>query len=153
MSDKQSWRIVLIDDEADIRDVTEMVLADAGYRIATASDGLEGLAYCRDFHPHIVITDVRMPGMSGLEVLEHLKREDPDVEVIVVTAFSEMDVAIKALQLDASDFITKPINNDAMHMAINRAKERYRRKAELKDYTWLLEQEKREKHARIDPSS
>jgi two-component system, NtrC family, sensor kinase len=141
MNDNRSWKIVLIDDETDILDVTQLALADAGYQVATAEDGQSGLDLCRGFKPRIVITDIRMPGLSGLDVLEQLKKDDPNVEVIVVTAFTDMDVAIKALRLDASDFITKPINNDALHMAVNRARERYVQRSELRDYTRVLEQE------------
>jgi PAS domain S-box-containing protein len=74
--------------------------------------------------------------------LEALKKQDPDIEVIVATAFGEMDIAIQALQLDASDFITKPIGNEALHLALNRAKTRFTSRKQLKDYTALLEQEK-----------
>jgi len=82
-----------------------------------------------------------MPGMNGLEVLEEIKRQHPDIEVIVFTAFGEMDLAIRALQLDASDFITKPVNDDALHTALKRARERYSARKQLKDYTALLEKE------------
>ena len=69
-----------------------------------------------------MITDIRMPGMDGIEVLKKIKSEDPDTEVIVVTAFGEMALAIQALQLDASDFVTKPIHDEALFVAIDRAK-------------------------------
>jgi PAS domain S-box-containing protein len=89
-----------------------------------------------------VITDIRMPGMNGLQVLETIKKQRPDIEVIVATAFGEMDLAIRALQLDASDFITKPISDDALYLALNRAKDRYTSRKQIKDYTSLLEKEK-----------
>ena len=114
MAHHKNRRILLIDDEEDIRDVISLVLRDAGYTVETAADGVSGLAACRTFSPHIVITDIRMPRMDGLTVLKQIKTDHPDMEVIVATAFAEMSLAIKALQLDASDFITKPINDKAL---------------------------------------
>jgi PAS domain S-box-containing protein len=136
------WKIVLIDDEEDIREVMAIALQDAGYRVETAADGATGLQLCEAINPQIVITDIRMPGMDGLQVLETIKKQYADIEVIVATAFGEMDVAIRALQLDASDFITKPISDDALHLALSRARDRYTSRKQLKDYTALLEKEK-----------
>lgn len=144
MTDTNEWTVVLIDDEADIREVTQMTLRDAGYRVATAPDGETGLGVCGEMSPQVVITDIRMPGMDGLQVLETLKCKTPDIEVIVATAFGEMDLAIRALQLDASDFITKPIDIEALHLALRRAKHRYTSRKQLADYTALLEKEKAE---------
>jgi len=141
MNDVSEWKIVLVDDEADIREVMAIALADAGYVVHTASDGKTGLRLCETVAPQIVITDIRMPGMTGIEVLEEIKKRNPDIEVIVFSAFGEMDLAIRALQLDASDFITKPVNDDALQMALKRARERYSARKQLKDYTALLERE------------
>lgn len=142
MSPSSAWKVVLIDDEEDIRDVLTVALQDSGYEVTAAEDGESGLRLCAESSPQIVITDIRMPGMDGLQVLAALKKKTPDIEVIVATAFGEMDVAIQALQLDASDFITKPISAEALHLAMNRAKERFTSKKQLKDYTALLEREK-----------
>jgi len=133
------WQVVLIDDEADIREVTAITLQDAGYRVATAADGQAGLNLFAEYAPQIVITDIRMPRMDGLAVLESIKQSNQDTEVIVVTAFGEMDLAIRALQLDASDFITKPINDESLHLALKRARERYTARKQARDYTALLE--------------
>ena len=133
------WKIILIDDEQDIRDVVSMTLRDAGYEVFTAEDGKTGLDLCMGKNPQIVITDIRMPGMDGLKVLEILKDKSPDIEVIVATAFGEMDVAVRALQLDASDFITKPVSHDALFMALKRAKERWSARRQIKEYTAMLE--------------
>ena len=138
------WKIVLIDDEEDIREVMAIALQDAGYTVATAGDGETGLMLCDDTSPQIVLTDIRMPGIDGLQVLEALKQKHPDIEVIVATAFGEMDLAIRALQLDASDFITKPISDEALYLALARARQRFTSRKQLKDYTTLLEKEKAE---------
>ena len=140
MTTSDQWPVLIIDDERDIRDVTALALMDAGYRVETAADGVEGLARCHQFSPRIVITDVRMPGMDGIQVLETIKQRFPDTEVIVATAFGEMETAIRALQLDASDFITKPIHTEAMMVALERARHRYRTRQQIRDYTRQLEQ-------------
>jgi PAS domain S-box-containing protein len=141
MTDRSFWKIVLIDDEDDIREVTTLALEDSGFQVATAENGTTGIQTCAQFQPQIVITDVRMPGMDGIQVLETVKQRWPDTEVIVATAFGEMELAIRALQLDASDFITKPINNTALHLALKRAQQRYLSRKRLADYTALLEKE------------
>lgn len=140
MTHPSDWKIVLIDDEEGIRKVMGISLMDAGYQVSTASDGMSGLELCEEISPQIVITDIRMPGMDGIQVLETIKKQFPEIEVIVATAFGEMDVTIRALQLDASDFITKPINNDALNIALDRAKNRYTTKKQLQDYTLFLEE-------------
>ena len=124
--DDLRWKVLVIDDEEGIRKVLTITLADAGYEVLAASDGEMGLRVCRADAPQIVVTDIRMPGMDGLEVLRRIKQEHPDREVIVITAFGEMEMAVRALQLDASDFITKPIENEALLVALDRARERYR---------------------------
>jgi two-component system NtrC family sensor kinase len=97
MTTADGWPVLIIDDEKDIREVTALTLMDAGYRVETAADGTEGLARCEQFSPRIVITDIRMPGMDGIQVLETIKQRYPDTEVIVATAFGEMETAIRAL--------------------------------------------------------
>jgi PAS domain S-box-containing protein len=141
MPANSNWTILVIDDESDIRDVMSVILEDAGYHVVTAPDGESGFMACVEIAPQIVTTDIRMPGISGIQVLEKIKAHDPDIEVIVVTAFGEIEIAVQALQLDASDFITKPIANDALFMALKRARERYTSRRQLKDYLSLLERE------------
>jgi len=141
MTHATDWNIVLIDDEEDIRDVMTVTLEDAGYRVMAAENGETGLILCKETVPQIVITDIRMPKMDGIQVLKEIKAHDPDIEVIVITAFGEIDIAVQALQLDASDFITKPINDEALHMALKRAKHRYSVKKELQYHAALLERE------------
>ena len=139
MTSPEPWKIVVIDDEEGIRRVMRITLEDAGYTVVTAADGPSGLRLCSETSPQIVITDIRMPGMDGLQVLETVKQQFPDIEVVVVTAFGEMDLAIRALQLDASDFITKPIDNDILFIALDRARQRYTIQQQIKDYTRYLE--------------
>jgi signal transduction histidine kinase len=139
MPAQSDWRILLIDDEQDILDIVGLALKDVGYHVLAAPHGEAGLAVCADDPPHIVITDIRMPGINGIEVLSRIKERHPAIEVIVATAFAEMELAVKALQLDASDFITKPISTEALLVAVERAKLRYTSRKKLQDYTAYLE--------------
>jgi len=141
MSDHSDWHILVIDDEKDILDVMSLTLKDHGYQVTTAMDGVSGLEQCRKKLPRIVITDIRMPGMNGIEVLKAVKKLNSDIEVIVCTAFAEMDLAIQALQLNASDFITKPISDQALQLSLERAKQRYTSRKKLQDYAKFLERQ------------
>lgn len=134
------WKIVLIDDDPDIIKSIGTTLEESGHHVLTASDGDIGMELCEKFLPDIVITDIRHPGIDGFEILRRIKRSFPDVEVIVMTVLSEIELAIQALHLDASDFITKPIANDGLTVALKRAKDRIATRKELKDYTALLEE-------------
>ena len=141
MTPEKPWQVVVIDDEADIRDLLALSLEDAGYEVHTAADGQAGLALVAKVGPPLVVTDIRMPRMDGLAVLEAVKKKHPDTEVVVATAYGEMELAIRALQLDASDFISKPIDDAALHLALERAKARYEARRTLQEYTALLERE------------
>jgi two-component system NtrC family sensor kinase len=137
---ENSQKVLIIDDNPDFLFTTEMFLRRNGYDALTAVDGKSGIDLCDKESPRIVVTDVRLPGMDGIEVLKTIKKADPEKEVIIVTAHGDMKLAIRALQLDASDFITKPINRDALLVALDRAKERYAARKKLHDYTALLEE-------------
>lgn len=134
------WKVLLIDDDAGIRRVTAIALEDAGYTVLTAPDGETGIRLCQEESPQIVITDIGMPGIDGLEVLRRIKEMDPDKEVIVATAFSEIALAIKAMQLDACGFVTKPVSDDTLAVALKRAKERYSKRRDIAAYTALMEE-------------
>jgi len=132
-------KLLLIDDEPDILRVLSMSLRADGYEVFTAENGAAGLETFEKENPDIVITDIKMPGMDGIELLEMIKNEDPDVEVIMITGHGDMNLAIQSFRDDAVDFITKPINVTALQTAIHRAKERILIKQKLKAYTEGLE--------------
>lgn len=136
----KSWKVVLIDDDPEIRDTIGGVLQGSGHEVFTAGDGDAGMELCERQSPDIVITDIRHPGIDGFEILRRIKTGRPDVEVIVMTVLSEIELAIQALHLNASDFITKPIANDALTVAVKRAKDRIATRKELGDYTALIEE-------------
>ncbi len=134
------WKLLLVDDEQDIREVISYVIKDQGFEVYTAEDGVAGFEMVEEAAPQIVVTDVKMPRMGGIELLRKVKERYGDIEVIVITAFGEMNLAIEALQLDASDFINKPIDDTALQLALSRAKERYHSRQRLREYTRFLEQ-------------
>ncbi len=116
--------ILVIDDEKPTLDMFRLLLSAQGYTVLTAEDGRKGLDVFARERPPIVITDIKMPGMDGIEVLRRLKQSEPNTEVIVITGHGDMDLAIKALNLDATDFINKPIQRQYLDQALKRAKER-----------------------------
>ena len=117
-------KLLLIDDEEGIRKLLGISLRDAGYPVSIASDGERGIALFQEESPEIILTDLKMPGLDGIEVLRRIKAMSPDTEVIVITGHGEMELAIQSLQLDASDFITKPIHDEALFVALRRAEEK-----------------------------
>ncbi len=131
--------ILLVDDEEDIRLVLSMALSDMGYRVLTAENGKEGLRLFRKEHPPIVMTDIKMPDIDGVDLLRMIKEDDPDTEVVMITGHGDMEVAIQSFQREATDFITKPINVDNLEASLKRVHERILAREKLRDYTRSLE--------------
>lgn len=117
-------KLLVIDDEEGIRKVLGISLRDAGYEVLEAANGEIGMDLFQCENPPIVITDIKMPGLDGMAVLERIKSISPDTEVIMITGHGEMALAIQSLQLNASDFITKPIHDQALFISLKRAEER-----------------------------
>jgi anti-anti-sigma factor len=117
-------KILIIDDEKPTLAMFNLTLSAYGYTVITAESGQEGIESFERERPPLVITDIKMPGMDGIEVLRRIKEIDPQTEVIIVTGHGDMDLAIKALNLDATDFINKPIQRQSLEQALKRAKER-----------------------------
>jgi len=144
-----TYKLLLADDEDSIRKVLTITLSDSGYQVVAAKNGREALELFRVEHPAIVLTDIKMPGMTGVELLSKIKSERPDTEVIMISGHGDMDLAIESLKHDATDFITKPINNDALEIALKRAKERISMREQLKQYTENLEALVQEQSAKL----
>ena len=142
-------KLLLADDEEGIRKVLGIYLADSGFEVLTAENGLQALDIFRKEKPPIVLTDLRMPGVDGLELLRTIKSERPDTEVIMITGHGDMDLAIESLKLEATDFVTKPINDDVLAIALKRAQERIAMRRQLREYTENLENLVRRQTARL----
>jgi len=119
-------KILIIDDEKPTLAMFRLFLGAYGFEVLTAENGEEGLAVFMRENPPIVLTDIKMPGMDGIEVLGRIKKLNPQAEVVVITGHGDMDLAIKALNLDATDFINKPIRKKDLDNALARANERIR---------------------------
>lgn len=122
MTDKE--KVLVIDDEQPTLRMFTLLLSAYGYEILTAENGQDGLATFKKERPSLILTDIKMPIMDGIEVLKEIKKIDPHAEVIVITGHGDMDLAIQALNLDATDFINKPLQRDALEQALTRASER-----------------------------
>lgn len=132
-------KILIVDDEEIIVRLLSMSLRSDGYETVTAFSGEEGLEVFESESPDIVVTDIKMPGMDGLELLKKIKELDPEKEVIIVTGHGDIDSTITALQYGASDFINKPVRDEALAIALDRAKEKISIREKLEEYTENLE--------------
>jgi len=126
-------KVLVIDDEKPTLVMFRLTLNAYGYTVFTAENGKEGLEVFERERPPLVLTDVKMPGMDGIEVLKRIKEIDPRTEVVVITGHGDMDLAIKALNLDATDFINKPIQRHLLEQALRRAEERWQLALDDKD--------------------
>jgi K+-sensing histidine kinase KdpD len=122
-------RIVVVDDEPTVVDVFREFLAGEGYELAVATSGEEALRIIPEVRPDVVLTDINLPGLSGLEVMRFAKSHDPEVAVIVVTGYASASTAIDALRQGAYDYVTKPFDLDDVHQIVERGIESRRIKA------------------------
>ncbi|MEW6322688.1 MAG: sigma-54 dependent transcriptional regulator [Acidobacteriota bacterium] len=122
--------ILVIDDEEIMREILETLLVREGYSVRLAASGAEGLELARALPFDAVITDVMMPGMDGLQVLDEIRKHDEELPVIMITAFASMENAIAAMKRGAFDYITKPFKNDEVLVVLRNAVERRRLVAE-----------------------
>lgn len=127
------------DDEISLSVLCEF-LQMSGHTVVTAKDGREALSVFEKLRPHLVITDIRMPHVDGLEVLRQVREIDDAVAVILVTGHGELDVAVRALRRGAYDFLQKPVNADILINTVRRGLEHVRLKRFERDYTRILEE-------------
>jgi DNA-binding NtrC family response regulator len=119
----RSTRILVVDDETAMREVLQMRLQEWGFDVCLAEDGMEGKELAKSYDPDIVISDVLMPQVSGMDLLRFLKAGDPDRPIILVTAQATVDLAVEAMKQGALDFITKPIDYSKLKMALEAAQQ------------------------------
>ena len=119
-----SRRILVIDDEEIVLRSCQRILTGPDYEVQTRQDGLAGLSLLDEEHFDIVILDIKMPRMDGLEVLQRVKETHPDIDVIMITGLHEIEAAVQAMKLGAFDYLPKPFDPDELRLAVQRALER-----------------------------
>lgn len=117
-------RVLVVDDEANAREALAELLRDDGYDTRAAADGLRGLEQLEAFAPHVVLTDLKMPGLDGIGFIEQGRPASPHTTFIVMTAFGSIETAVKAVQVGAENYLTKPLDLDAVAALVERAMEK-----------------------------
>jgi two-component system, NtrC family, response regulator HydG len=121
MSTSTATRILVVDDEINARSALRDLLMSEGYQVTLAADGVEALERLTELPPDLVVSDLQMPNMNGMELLAALRERDRDLPVIVVTAGGELRSAVEAMRAGAADYITKPVEFDELLVSIGRA--------------------------------
>ena len=127
-------RILIVDDEQLICSIFDKRLKEEGYECITAHNGIEALNYFSKNTLSLIISDLKMPQMNGMELLKKVKSADPKMMVIMITSYPDMDIALEAMRLGAFDFITKPVELDLMVLIVKKALERRRLEIEVESY-------------------
>jgi len=133
-------RILVVDDDESLRRITQLQLEEAGHEVLTASSGDEALKVIEEEAPALVITDFKMPGLSGLEVLKKVRESYPQTTVVMITAFGTVQTAVEAMKAGAYDYITKPIDYEELVLVVNRAMEHYHLLEEVRNLRLNLDQ-------------
>ena len=134
-------KILVVDDEQPIRETLEMFLREKGYEVVTSEEGGKALEIVQRERPDIVILDIRLPGMDGLEVLQRIKEITEGIPVIMITAYHDMETTIQAMKLGAYEYIHKPIDVDELEIAIDKVVNNRRLNARLKDLIMEISQD------------
>ena len=134
-----SHRILLADDEPSIREVIGGLLKMLGYEHESASNGHTALEMLRRERFSILITNIHMPKMNGMELVEHTRRQDADIGIIVITGVGELKIAISVMKQGANEYLLKPVQFDALNVSIEKCLEHRSLQMELKAYQVELE--------------
>ncbi|MFH1489657.1 MAG: response regulator [Pseudomonadota bacterium] len=149
----EGYKVLVVEDDETARRQLSKAIKKEGYQVLMAEDGRAGVEQFKKETPHIIVTDLKMPGMGGVELMHTVRGLSKDVQVIVVTAFGETDTAVSALREGALDYIKKPIDLDELNVALGRAKERVAKIMKSKSFPTLLladdEDKIRERLARV----
>jgi two-component system, NtrC family, response regulator HydG len=119
-------RVVVADDEASARSGLAMLLRDEGFEVAVAEDGAKALVLVQESAPDVLVTDLRMPGLDGIELLRRAREVQPEIIVVLMTAFAEVETAVRAMKEGAEQYLTKPLQIDELVLVLHRAFERRR---------------------------
>lgn len=125
----ESLKILVIDDEEILRHCLDDILSDAGFKVQTASSGEEGLQLFEEEFFEIILLDIKMPGMSGIEVLKAIKKINPETKVIIITGYASVNTAVESMKLGASDYLTKPFDMNQIKESVYQLVETFKPKA------------------------
>ena len=137
--------ILVVDDEPTVRENVERLLKSSDYEVVTAADGQEALEQAARQELEVVLLDVKMPRMSGIDALPRLRADYPDICIIMATAVTDVETAVGCMKLGAYDYILKPFSLDDVLLRVERALERSRLLRREREYQGLLEREVKEK--------
>jgi two-component system response regulator PilR (NtrC family) len=118
---KKRSKVLIVEDEARMRRVLIMQLSDFALEFVEAADGCQAVEAFDDDRFDLVITDIKLPRSNGMEVLAHVKERDPELPVIVITAFGSIDDAVKAIRRGAFDYVTKPFKEERLRECVKKA--------------------------------
>ena len=119
-NDNTEIKILVVDDEAAARSALSELLRDEGYVVHTAGDGFKALGQLEEWAPDVIVTDVQMPGMSGIELMEKVRERMPSVGIVVMTAFGSVENAVTAMHAGADDYLTKPVHFPELLLILER---------------------------------
>ncbi|PYV42568.1 MAG: two-component system response regulator [Acidobacteria bacterium] len=142
-------RMLIVDDEHFIRDVLTQVVAGEGFESGTAQNAQEAIRKLTETKYEMVLTDIRMPGLDGLQLLQHISSHYPEIAVIMITGVADLDAALQALSTGAYDYVTKPFNVLELRNKIHKALGRRRLVVENRQYQLQLEQTVQEQTAEL----
>ena len=142
-------KILVVDDEETVRMLFQRILQAAGYDVVTAADGKEALSGIADGDIDVVLLDINMPGLSGIDVLGKISTDWPNVCVIMITAVADVQTAVAAMKLGAYDYITKPFDQDEVLLKIRQAVVRWQEQLQDKQHLLQLEQNINEQTRRM----
>ncbi len=118
--------IVVIDDDAAMRLSCQKILAKSGFQVEVFEDGLQGVEAVKRLRPDLLVVDLKMPGISGMEVISQVQPLDPSLVIVVITGYATIDTAVEAMKAGAYDFLPKPFSPDELRLIVNRGLERRR---------------------------
>src|SRR5580765_5979421 len=128
----RSTRILVVDDEVNARTALAELLRDEGYEVEMAADAFKALGKYESFAPDVVVTDLKMPGMDGIELVKKIRSEEDPAAVVVMTAFGAVQTAVDAMRAGAADYLTKPLNFDELLVVLDRVLETERLRRETR---------------------
>jgi DNA-binding NtrC family response regulator len=136
-------RVLVVDDETNARNALAELLRDEGYTVETAPDGFKALPKLEELEPEVLLTDLKMPGIDGIELMQKAHNTDANLVTVVMTAYGAVDTAVAAMRQGAADYITKPINFEELSIVLERALERRRLRMEAGQLRHRLSQRDR----------